>query len=115
MINVKRVYEKPEKSDGMRILVDRLWPRGLSKSNAKIDLWLKEIAPSNELRKWIHANPIEWESFKLKYQNELRNKSDLINSLKNLEKEKSTLTFLFASINSEQNNAITLKQILSKL
>ncbi len=114
-IKVKRVYEKPEKSDGFRILVDRLWPRGLTKEKAKIDLWLKEIAPSNELRKWIHANPTEWKDFELKYRNELKSKIEILNTLKKLEKEKSTLTFLFASKNTEQNNAITLEKILSKV
>ncbi len=114
-IKVKRVYEKPDKSDGFRILVDRLWPRGLSKNDAKVDLWLKEIAPSNELRKWYHSNPTEWKKFISKYRNELIDKNDLFTSIKRLEKEKSALTFLFSSRNEEQNNAIALKLILSKI
>ena len=113
-IKIKRVYEKPDQKDGYRILVDRLWPRGLSKEDAKIDLWLKEIAPSDELRKWFHANSKEWRNFESKYQNELKNKADLIKSLKILEKEKSCLTFLYSSKNTEENNAVALKQIIPK-
>lgn len=63
MIRIKRIYDKPDKNDGFRILVDRLWPRGISKENAKIDLWLKEIAPSNELRKWFSHDPKKWTIF----------------------------------------------------
>lgn len=113
-IKVKRVYDKPDKEDGYRILVDRLWPRGLTKTDAKVDLWLKEIAPSNGLRKWVHSNPTEWKQFLSRYKIELKDQKDLIDSVRKLEKEKSRLTFLFASKNIKQNNAVALKQIISK-
>src|SRR3990170_480838 len=81
MIKIKRIYDKSEKGDGFRILVDRLWPRGLSKEKAKIDLWLKEIAPSDQLRKWYGHEPQKWDEFKQKYFKELENKKDLINEI----------------------------------
>lgn len=113
MIKIKRVYEKASKTDGFRILVDRLWPRGLTKSEAKIDLWLKEIAPSNELRKWYHQNPDEWDAFSKKYLSEIKNKNELLEQIKKLEKEKSVVTLVFSSKNLTQNNAAALKNIFS--
>ena len=81
-IKIKRVYEHPEKDDGMRILVDRLWPRGLTKKKASVDLWLKDIAPSTELRKWFAHDPDKWKRFRGRYQTEIRNNHDLIKVLK---------------------------------
>ncbi|HYB93183.1 MAG TPA: DUF488 family protein, partial [archaeon] len=78
MRKIKRIYEKPEREDGYRILVDRLWPRGLSKDKAKIDLWMKEIAPSDETRKWFSHDPRKWEEFKKRYKNELKDKKNLL-------------------------------------
>lgn len=73
-IKLKRIYDKPERSDGFRILVDKLWPRGISKDNAKLDLWLKEIAPSNELRKWFGHDPAKWTEFQSRYKSEIEKK-----------------------------------------
>ena len=86
MIKIKRIYDSIDKEDGFRILVDRLWPRGLSKDRAKVDLWLKEIAPSDELRKWFSHDPEKCEEFKKKYAEELKNKADLLRKIKQIEK-----------------------------
>lgn len=114
MIQVKRVYEPSDKEDGCRILVDRLWPRGISKEKAKIDLWLKEIAPSNELRKWFSHDPAKWEEFKKKYAKELEAKQDLIQEIKRMEKETGKVTLLYSSKETKHNNAIALKALIEK-
>lgn len=114
MIKVKRVYEEPEESDGFRILVDRLWPRGISKEKAKIQLWLKEIAPTNELRKWYSHDPAKWEEFKKRYYEELKSKYDLIEQIKKIEKEEGTVTLLYSSKEEKINNAAALKELLEK-
>jgi len=114
MIKVKRVYEKPSKDDGFRILIDRLWPRGLTKEKAKIDLWLKEIAPSNELRKWYNHEPKKWNAFKNKYREELKGKEELLKQIKKLEKEFKTITLLFSSKEEKLNNAAALVEIIRK-
>jgi uncharacterized protein YeaO (DUF488 family) len=111
MIRVKRIYDRYEKGDGFRILVDRLWPRGVSKNKAKVNLWLKEIAPSDKLRKWFSHDPKKWEEFKKKYKNELKNKKMLIEKIKRIEKEKGTVTLLFSAKDKEHNNAIVLREI----
>lgn len=82
MIKLKRVYEKPSKGDGIRILVERLWPRGITKERASVDLWLKEVAPSTELRKWFGRDPAKWEQFCERYSAELKQKKDAVNLLK---------------------------------
>jgi len=115
MIKIKRAYDDPADEDGFRILVDRLWPRGLLKSDAKIDLWLKEIAPSNKLRKWYHQNPDEWNKFKKKYYDELKNKKDMLKKITDLEKENGTLTFIYSSKNLKKNNASALISVLKKI
>ena len=115
MINIKRVYDDPSKDDGYRILVDRLWARGLKKEKAKIDLWLKEIAPSNELRKWYSHDPTKWKSFKEKYKVELKGKEELINQIKKLKRDKGTLTFLYSSKEPRLNNAVALLEIINQL
>jgi uncharacterized protein YeaO (DUF488 family) len=113
MIKIKRVYDKPAKEDGFRILVDRLWPRGISKE--KVDLWLKEVAPSNDLRKWFSHDPKKWEEFKRKYERELQDKQELILKIKQAEKEKGIITLLYSTKNKEHNNAIALNIILEKI
>ncbi|WKZ69715.1 MAG: DUF488 family protein [Melioribacteraceae bacterium] len=113
MIKVKRVYEEPSKDDGLRILVDRLWPRGLTKEKAKVDLWLKEISPSNELRKWYHDNFDEWNEFKKKYKNELKDKTETVAELKQLIKKNKIVTFVYSSKEEEKNNAVALKEFVS--
>ena len=107
MIILKRVYEKPEKEDGTRILVDRLWPRGISKEEARIDLWLKDIGPSNNLRKWFNHEDSKWGEFKKKYFEELKDKKELVEQIKN---KKGTVTFLFGAKDIKHNNAVALKE-----
>lgn len=112
MIKIKRVYQAPEETDGFRILVDRLWPRGVSKEKAKVDLWLKEIAPSNELRKWYAHDPEMWPEFQKKYRKELRGKSTYISIIKNHEKEHGTATLVYAAKDKDHNNARVIKDKL---
>jgi len=117
MIKIKRIYDAYEKEDGYRILVDRLWPRGLSKNKAKVDLWLKEIAPSDKLRKWFAHDPKKWEDFKNKYEDELKNKKEIkeiINEIKRIEKEKKTVTLLYSARDEKRNNAIVLREFYEK-
>ena len=113
MINLKRIYEDFEESDGFRILIDRLWPRGLSKENAKIDLWLKEIAPSESLRKWFGHDPVKWEEFKEKYIAELKSRQEQIEEVKALAKTHKVITLLYAAKDENHNNAVVLKEVLS--
>lgn len=113
-INIKRIYEKPARTDGMRVLVDRLWPRGLTKSEAKVDLWLKDIAPSNELRKWFHTHTEKWKLFEKKYEKELDNLSEEFSELKKLVKKNKKVTLLFAAKDEANNNAVVLKKILNE-
>ncbi len=112
MIKIKRIYEKPTKEDGYRILVDRLWPRGLTKEKADIDIWLKEIAPSTDLRKWFAHDRNKWKKFAGKYKRELKNNAELINKIKQLEKEKGNITLLYSAKDEEYNDAVVLKSIL---
>ncbi len=112
MIRLKRVYEKAGAEDGFRILVDRLWPRAVSKEKARVDLWLKEIAPSDALRKWFAHDPKKWDGFRTRYRDELKAKKELVQQLKRLEKERGTLTLLYAARDVKHNNAVALKEIL---
>src|SRR6266496_2609324 len=105
MVRVKRVYEKAEARDGWRVLVDRLWPRGMKKEAAKIDLWMKDVAPSDELRKSFHHDAMKWPAFEKKYQSELKQKKGSLIELKKLEKEHGTLTLLFGARDPEHNQA----------
>lgn len=114
MIRIKRVYDSPAKEDGIRILVDRLWPRRTSKEKAKVDLWLREIAPSDDLRKWFSHDPKKWEEFKSKYEIELKGKKELLHKIKQIEKEKGIVTLLYSAKDEEHNNAIALSAILRK-
>ena len=112
MIQTKRVYEKPDKADGFRILVDRLWPRGLTKERAQVDLWMKEIAPSDELREWFHREGMNWSEFVRRYKAEIVKKKGLLSELKKLESEHRTVTLLFGSKDEKQNQAVVLEEIL---
>jgi uncharacterized protein YeaO (DUF488 family) len=112
MIKIKRIYEPAASDDGFRILVDRLWPRGLSKEKAKVDLWLKVIAPSDDLRKRFCHDPKKWEEFKSKYLKELESKKELLNRIKQIEKEKEIVTLLYSAKDEEHNNAVVLSTIL---
>src|SRR5215813_6772976 len=106
-VALKRVYEKPAASDGVRVLVDRLWPRGLTKEAAAVKFWLRDLAPSNELRQWYHANPEAWPAFRRRYLKELVSPegSAAIEKLYGLAKSAKRLTLLYASRNEERNNA----------
>ncbi len=114
MFKLRRVYDSFDKADGYRVLVDRLWPRGLSKEKAKVDLWMKEIAPSTELRQWFHHDPTKWSVFEVKYKDELKSKKDLLEKLQDLEKKHSTVTLLYGAKDSEYNQAVVLESLLSK-
>jgi uncharacterized protein YeaO (DUF488 family) len=111
MIKLKRAYEKPAKDDGERILVERLWPRGLTKLQARIDLWMKEVAPSTELRRWFGHDPEKWDEFRHCYQKELKHKDDLIELLKRKSKA-GTITLIYAARDEEHNGALVLKRFL---
>jgi len=114
VIKIKRVYENSSKDDGERILVDRLWPRGVSKEKAKIDLWVKEIAPSDELRKWFSHDPLKWVEFKKRYESELKRMRVEVQKLASISK-KENLTLLYAAKDEEHNNAVVLKEFMEKL
>ena len=113
-IAMKRVYEAASRGDGSRVLVDRLWPRGLTKQKAAIDEWLRNLAPSNELRRWYHTHPEEWEAFRTKYMKELdqAEPQEALRRLYELARSKKRLTLLFASKMETHNNASVLKELL---
>ena len=111
MIRLKRVYEEPSKEDGLRILVERLWPRGLTKERAAIDLWLRDVAPSPELRRWFGHDPVRWEEFCKRYWAELEGKKDLIDSLRQKSRE-GAVTFVYAARDKEHNGTMALKMFL---
>jgi uncharacterized protein YeaO (DUF488 family) len=113
MIKVKRIYEKAEDTDGFRVLVDRLWPRGVKKEEAKFDEWLKDIAPSDELRKWFGHDPDKWDEFKRLYREELASKEELVNKLIEDAKGKD-ITLLYASRETRYNNVMVLKDVLEE-
>ena len=112
-INVKRIYDKVSSEDGIRILVDRLWPRGISKKDASVDFWIKDIAPSNELRKWFNHDPEKWQEFRSRYFQELNKRSQLIEEILSHEK-KVTLTLVFSAKEEKYNNAVALREYLEK-
>ncbi|MEZ0249085.1 MAG: DUF488 domain-containing protein [Thermoproteus sp.] len=112
MIKTKRVYEEPSLDDGVRVLVDRLWPRGLSREQAKVDYWLKEVAPSDELRRWFGHDPEKWEEFKERYWRELDAKRDVVERLVEIIKTSGTVTLLYAARDPDRNNAVALREYL---
>lgn len=112
-IKLKRVYKPPDKTDGVRILVDRLWPRGLTKIRAAVDLWLKEIAPSTELRKWFGHDPKKWTEFRRRYRAELKSHPDELKMIKSKAKE-GAVTLLYGARDQEHNEAIVLQQLLDR-
>ncbi|GAN35220.1 MAG: DUF488 family protein [Candidatus Brocadia sp. AMX2] len=111
MFETKRVYEKPARNDGTRVLIDRLWPRGLKKEEAAIDYWMKEIAPSDTLRKWFAHKEERWQEFKSRYMKELKEKNELLKQLIDLGKNKK-VTLLYAAKDEERNNAQALLEVL---
>ena len=110
-MRLKRAYAPSKKDDGFRVLVDRLWPRGVSKSSARIDLWLKEIAPSAALRKWFGHDPLKWDAFRARYFRELQKNPKAVAQLNEIIRN-GPVTLLFAAKDQEHNNAVALKEYL---
>jgi uncharacterized protein YeaO (DUF488 family) len=111
MIQLKRAYEKPSPEDGSRILVERLWPRGLTKEKAALDLWLKDVAPSPELRKWFGHDPAKWKQFEQRYWKELRERKEAVKFLQQKIKQ-GDVTLVYAAHDEEHNGALALKAFL---
>jgi uncharacterized protein YeaO (DUF488 family) len=110
-VTIKRAYEPPSPHDGTRILVDRLWPRGIKRAHAGISQWMKEIAPSNELRKWFGHDPARWEEFRRRYKAELTGKRELVGRLRQLAAE-SRLTLVYSAHDEAHNQAVVLRELL---
>jgi uncharacterized protein YeaO (DUF488 family) len=110
-IRIKRVYEKPEKADGFRILVDRVWPRGMTKEKAAVDLWLKEVAPTTELRKWFGHDPDKWNEFKKRYLKALKNNKEAVDQIKEHLK-KGTVTLVYSAKDEKHNQAVVLQEMI---
>ena len=113
-IHLKRIYDPPSPADGHRVLVDRLWPRGITRARAAIDLWLQEIAPSAELRQWFAHDPARWGDFQAKYRRELEERPEAVATLRDLVR-RGPLTLLFAARDEERNNAVVIKRFLEDL
>lgn len=114
-VQIKRAYDKPSLSDGARVLVDRLWPRGVAKQAAKIDRWMKELAPSNELRQWFHSHPSQWLAFRERYLEELKRPEAALqlDDLYELAARRKAVTLVYSSRNLEHNNAVVLRDLLN--
>src|ERR1035437_7630393 len=112
-IRLKRVYESASSEDGIRILVDRLWPRGLRKEDAAVDRWLKEIAPSTELRQWFGHDPVRWPEFRRRYTAELRQHTTMLDKTRELAKQ-GTVTLVFGAHDEQHNDAVVLREVLLK-
>jgi uncharacterized protein YeaO (DUF488 family) len=112
MIAIKRIYELKSPQDGCRVLVDRLWPRGVSKEKAALDLWMKDIGPSTELRQWFGHNPAKWAGFQKKYRKELRGKDETLAELRKLAKDHGQLTLLYGARDQEHNEAVIIAELL---
>ncbi len=114
MIRTKRIYDPPGSEDGYRVLIDRLWPRGISRDKARIDEWRKELAPSDRLRKWFNHEPEKWDEFRRRYHKELRPKLKEVKELAHRQRPKMT-TLLYGARDEEHNNAVALKELLERL
>lgn len=114
MIILKRIYEAYNDQDGFRILVDRLWPRGIKKEEAQIDKWLKDIAPTTELRKWFNHDSEKWVDFKEKYKTELKDKKDYLEEIKAAERDHKTVTLLYGAKDEKQNQAVVIAEVLKQ-
>jgi uncharacterized protein YeaO (DUF488 family) len=110
-IVIKRVYDAPAKADGFRVLVDRVWPRGVGKEKAAVDLWMKEIAPSTGLRKWFGHRPERWDEFRKRYREELKGKGDLLDELR-AHAAKSRLTLVYSAKDEAHNQAVVIREVL---
>jgi uncharacterized protein YeaO (DUF488 family) len=113
MIKLKRAYEPASKVDGLRILVERLWPRGVTKKKAAIDLWLKTLAPTPELREWYGHDPAKWPQFQKRYRAELKGQADVVALLQCLAEDR-VVTFIYAASDQERNSAVLLKQAVER-
>ena len=113
MIRLKRAYEAPEPADGERILVERLWPRGVTKARAAIDFWLKDVAPSTELRKWFSHDPAKWKQFQQRYRKELEKQKESVALLRRKSRQ-GTLTLVYAAKDEQHNAALALKAYLER-
>jgi uncharacterized protein YeaO (DUF488 family) len=113
MIKTKRIYDEPDKKDGFRILVDRLWPRGLSKDRARIDHWLKEVAPSDALRKWFGHDRTKWDEFKRRYFEELKDQEEAVNTIASKASDE-PVTLLYGAKDEEYNNAVALREFVEQ-
>lgn len=113
-IILKRAYEKATPEDGYRVLVDRLWPRGVSRNEAKFDEWMKEVAPSDQLRKWFHSDPSRWDEFRRRYLSELQSHRDQLCRLAQRATSE-RVTLVFGATDEEHNNAVVIKQYLNML
>ena len=111
-IRIKRAYEEPDREDGTRILVDRLWPRGLTKEKARVDLWLKDVAPSTELRKWFAHDPAKWTEFRSRYHEELKRNPEQLSLLRQ-EAAKGTVTLVYGAKDQQHNEAVVLQRLLT--
>lgn len=111
MIRLKRAYDDPAEADGFRVLVDRLWPRGVSKGAAALDRWMKEVAPSDELRRWFDHDPEKWDEFRRRYEHELSGRDEEVDFLKQKSRE-GTLTLVYAAKDTEHNDAVVLRGYL---
>ena len=116
MIRIKRVYAPPDGSDGVRFLVDRLWPRGVSKAAARVDEWRKELAPSNDLRKWFEHDPSKWEEFQSRYRKELE-AAGMMEEIRIMGEKarKETITLVYAARDEARNNAVVIKKLIETL
>jgi uncharacterized protein YeaO (DUF488 family) len=112
-IRIRRVYDPPEPGDGKRVLVDRLWPRGVAKDGSTVDGWVREVAPSDELRKWFGHDPKRWEEFARRYRAELADHADDLDRLVDLAAE-GPLTLLYAARDTEHNNAVVLRDVVTE-
>jgi uncharacterized protein YeaO (DUF488 family) len=115
MLRIKRIYDDVSDDDGYRVLVDRLWPRGVSKERAQLDAWKKSVAPSNELRTWYHKGDGDWDGFKKAYVKELEERDDDVQELLSIMDEHDIVTLLYAVKDRERNNAVVLKDYLEKV
>jgi len=113
-IELKRIYDPPVPDDGFRILVDRLWPRGVSKEHAELSLWLKTIAPSTELREWFGHSPARWQEFRQRYRAELGHQQEALETLYDATKKHPQITFLYSAKDRERNNAVVLLEYINE-
>jgi uncharacterized protein YeaO (DUF488 family) len=115
MIRIKRAYQSPADKDGFRIMVDRVWPRGVSKQRLKMDMWLKDIAPSHDMRRWLVQDTRRWEEFQDRYREELMDKMELLEQIIELEKEKGTITMVYTTGDATHNSAVILREVVEEL